>query len=550
MTMQAEGWSPAHEEGLGETTLQEMLLNLGPEQASCESRGASLRNKETHLMNTHKDMTQSHDEDMNTVVDPFLRDTTGLPEAIAPETIVLQPDQVFELRAEQVRKRIGETIVKMMAYNRSIPGPILKVAQGSEVTVHFSNDTDLESTVHWHGLRLENRFDGVPQGAHQGMMAPVPIGGSFTYRVRFPDPGLYWYHPHLREDYTQEMGLYGLIIVVPTDEAYWSPTNREITLTIDDLLLEECKIAPFSRTLSDHTAMGRFGNVMLVNGETFPQLSAKQGEVVRLYLVNTANVRVFNVRLPGVRMKLVGGDNGRVEREEFIEEVLLSPSERVIVDVFFEQAGQFELQHHTPERTYPLATVSVQEQLGEHSFALEFSTLRHNPELEAERVKLAADFERQPDKTLALIAEMPGMGHHGGGHHVEAIEWEDTMEMMNRMSTPQNMFWKLVDGSTGAANHDIDWSFTVGDQVKVRIVNAAESDHPMQHPIHFHGQRFLVLSRNGSGNENLVWKDTVLVPAGETVDILVDMSNPGAWMVHCHIAEHLEGSMMFTYHVQ
>jgi len=504
-------------------------------------------------MKTNKDMNQTHGEDMDGVTDPFSRDTAELPEVIAPQIVGLQDDDVLELRAEQVRKCIGEASVKMLAYNRSIPGPTLKVAQGSEVTVHFTNETDLETTVHWHGLRLDNRFDGVPQGAHQGMMAPIPIGGSFTYRLRFPDPGLFWYHPHLREDYTQELGLYAPIIVVPADAAYWSPVNREVTLTLDDILLEGGKIAPFSQTLSDHTAMGRFGNVMLVNGEISPTLVMNQGEVVRLYLVNTANVRVFNVRLAGARMKLVGGDNGRVEREEFIEELLFSPSERVIVDVFFEHAGQFALEHRTPERTYPLATVIVQEQPAEPSFAREFFTLRTSSELEAVRSKLTADADRQPDKTLALVAEMPGMEHmehHAGGHHPEAIEWEDTMEEMNRMSTPQNIFWKLVDGSTGAANQDIDWSFTVGDQVKVRIVNAPDSDHPMQHPIHFHGQRFLVLSRDGIGNENLAWKDTVLVRGGEMVDILVDMSNPGAWMVHCHIAEHLESGMMFTYYVQ
>jgi FtsP/CotA-like multicopper oxidase with cupredoxin domain len=258
--------------------------------------------------------------------------------------------------------------------------------------------------------------------------------------------------------------------------------------------------------------MGRFGNVMLTSGETSLQLSANQGEVVRLYLVNTANVRSFNVRLPGARMKLMGGDNGRIEHEEFVEEVLLSPSERVIVDVFFEHAGKTQLEHHTPERTYPLATVIVQEQPSEPSFAQAFFTLRTSYELEALRARLAADFERDPDKTLLLVAEAPGMEHPAGGQQLEAIEW----------------------------------SFTVGDQVKVSIVNAS----PMQHPIHFHGQRFLVLSRNGIGNENLVWKDTVLVPAGETVDILVDMSNPGGWMVHCHIAEHLESGMMFTYKVQ
>jgi FtsP/CotA-like multicopper oxidase with cupredoxin domain len=511
-----------------------------------------LRNdKETHLMNTDMDMTHTDGEEMDArASDLFSRDTAGLADAIAPQVVVLQPDSVFELRAEQVRKRINDATVKMLAYNRSIPGPTLRVAQGSEVTVRFTNQADLETTVHWHGLRLENRFDGVPLGRHQGMMAPVPIGGSFTYCLRFPDPGLYWYHPHLREDYTQELGLSGPIIVVPSEAAYWSPSNLEVTLILDDLLLEGDKIAPFSRTLSDHTAMGRFGTVMLVNGETSLTLSAKQGEVVRLFLVNTANVRVFNIRLPETRMKLVGGDSGRVEREELVEEVLLAPSERVIVDVLFERAGRFCLEHRTPERTYPLAAVIVQAQPVEHSFAREFFTIRHNSEFEAERVRIADDLARPPDKTLALVAEMPGMGHHGGGHHLEAIEWEDTMEKMNRMSTPSNMFWKLVDPSTGAINQDIRWSFSNGDRVKIRIVNEPDSDHPMQHPIHFHGQRFLVLSRDGIPNENLAWKDTVLVRTGETVDILLDASNPGAWMVHCHIAEHLESGMMLTYHVQ
>src|SRR5436305_13135544 len=116
------------------------------------------------------DMHHTSHEPMDGVSDLFSRDTTGLPDALAPETIVVRPDEVYELRAEQVRKRIGEAAVKMLAYNRSIPGPTLKVAQGSEVSIRFINDTDLDSTVHWHGLRLENRFDGVPEGIHQGMM--------------------------------------------------------------------------------------------------------------------------------------------------------------------------------------------------------------------------------------------------------------------------------------------------------------------------------------------------------------------------------------------
>ena len=97
---------------------------------------------------------------------------------------------------------------------------------------------------------------------------------------------------------------------------------------------------------------------------------------------------------------------------------------------------------------------------------------------------------------------------------------------------------------------NIDWSFNQGDVVKIRIFNDPDSMHPMQHPIHFHGQRFVVLSRDGVVNNNFQWKDTTLIPTGQTIDILVEMSNPGTWMTHCHIAEHLHAGMMFGFKVK
>jgi FtsP/CotA-like multicopper oxidase with cupredoxin domain len=146
---------------------------------------------------------------LSPIRDPFSRDIAGLVEASETARVEVRHGDVFELRAGPVRKRVGDVTVKMLAYNGSVPGPTLWVAQGSEVMIHFTNETEVETTVHWHGLRLDNRFDGVPEGAHQGMQAPIPTGGSFTYRLRFPDAGLYWYHPHIREDYAQEQGLYG-----------------------------------------------------------------------------------------------------------------------------------------------------------------------------------------------------------------------------------------------------------------------------------------------------------------------------------------------------
>jgi FtsP/CotA-like multicopper oxidase with cupredoxin domain len=124
------------------------------------------------------------------------------------------------------------------------------------------------------------------------------------------------------------------------------------------------------------------------------------------------------------------------------------------------------------------------------------------------------------------------------------------MVELNRKTTPANMRWLIVDRETGAENAAIDWQFHVGDQVKIRLVNEMESDHPMHHPFHIHGAgRFLVLSRDGLVEPNLVWKDTVLVRTGETVDILLDVSEPGLWMAHCHIAEHHESGMMFSFTV-
>ena len=136
------------------------------------------------------------------------------------------------------------------------------------------------------------------------------------------------------------------------------------------------------------------------------------------------------------------------------------------------------------------------------------------------------------------------------GRSDDGLEWEDTMGAMNAAATSDEIKWLITDRETGKANGDIDWKFKKGDLVKIRVYNDPNSMHPMQHPFHIHGQRFVVLDTDGTKNENPVWKDTVLIPAGKTVDLLVDMSNPGKWMAHCHVTEHLHSGMMFSFTVE
>src|SRR5256886_17545999 len=133
----------------------------------------------------------------------FPRETEGLPEAQKTELVELADGDEFELEIMPVKKRIGDATVRMLTYNGSVPGPTLKVPQGGTITVHVTNHGDLDATVHWHGLRLENRYDGT-----HDTQAPIPVGETFPYQGHGPCPGAHSYHPPIPQDHAQEMGPY------------------------------------------------------------------------------------------------------------------------------------------------------------------------------------------------------------------------------------------------------------------------------------------------------------------------------------------------------
>jgi FtsP/CotA-like multicopper oxidase with cupredoxin domain len=513
------------------------------------------------------------------------REINKLETAKTSEVVELKDGDTYVIDATIVKQEVGNQTIKRLAYNGQIPGPILKAPRGSKVTIIHNNKTDEATALHSHGLRGESRYDGAAPLTQD----PIKVGDSFTYELEFPDVGVYWYHPHVREDYAQEMGLYGNYIV--EEENYWGSEASDKYLIFDDFDTD----GVFTPDEETHTLMGRFGDKLLINDQENYQVNMEAGQIGRIFITNVANTRTFDIEFEGTDMKLVGGDNGRVQNESLIDNVILGTSERSIIEFLYDTPGTYAINHRGEKMGEVIVTESTKE-----SQLSSFNNMRNsNGDYQTVIDNLDSFLAQEPDKKLRIdiemrdqMADMMAMGveeverdgetvykmmglelnleqalehcglmemvgceelieENGEGESEEddGIEWEDDMAMMNAMSNTENISWKLIDEATNEKPTMNDWNFNQGDFVKVRIYNDPSSMHPMQHPVHFHGQRFVVLTRDDEVNDNFQWKDSVLVPTGETVDILIEMTNVGDWMAHCHIAEHNAAGMMFNFKV-
>lgn len=488
-------------------------------------------------------------------------DPSMLPAARPSEVVAMADGDTLDISVSMVRRSIDGHEMVMYGYNEQYPGPLIQAPKDATIIVRVTNDIQTPTTIHWHGIRLDNRYDGVP-GVTQD---PIERGESFTYEIHVPDAGMFWYHPHVREDVQQDLGLFGNLHVTSPDPEYYGPAHREEVFVLDDMLIDDQGAIPWGDSAPTHALMGRFGNVMMVNGETDHRMTVRRGEVVRFFLTNVANSRTFNVTFGNARVKIVASDIGRYEREQWVPSVVIAPAERYVVDVRFDEPGEVAISNtiqainHFRGEFYPhvdtLSSVTVTDEPADPAISRAFDTLREYDAVQDEIDGFRQWFQRAPDHELETDVRVRDL-HSSIMLSMEAdtlyfppIEWNDGMPMMNWLSTGEQVTWILRDRETGAENEDIDWRFRVGDVVKIRVFNDPESFHPMNHPIHIHGQRFLVLSVDGVAQENLVWKDTAIVPVGSTVDFLVEMSNPGEWMIHCHIAEHLSAGMMFGFTV-
>lgn len=497
----------------------------------------------------------------------------GLPEVRPTEEVALKDGDSYTLTAAPAKQKLDGRWIRRLAYNGMVPGPILRVKQGSVVKLTLVNALDFDTTLHPHGLRVEPRYDGVP-GIGQPALKP---GESYEYVLRFPDHGMYWYHPHVRDDYTLDAGLHGAIIVSPNVAGVWDSSIKEIPLILDDIDTSS-KGMTYLRDHITHTLMGRFGSKILVNGAVSPSIGVGPTGRVRLLLLNVANTRTFRFAIKGVPLTLIGSDNGNFQRRESTSDITIGPGERYVVEASLQKVGSFEILNDTPEHPQSIAQLvvnkitSLKAPLAEsqspdnRAFSQdELEALRKKadgtPDF-AVRLSVTMDHKRLPMRMANHGPNEPKRQHHNShtspGHtpstffylgRTAGIEWQDEMAAMNETSDEESVTWKMVDESSQKANMDVLWTMEQGKRYLIRITNDEKSMHPMQHPIHFHGNRFVVAKVNGVSNPNLAWKDTVLVGTSDIVDIVLDATNPGSWMSHCHILEHIGAGMMIGYRV-
>lgn len=399
-------------------------------------------------------------------------------------------------------------------YNGQIPGPSIRAKQGERLRVVVENHLADTTTVHWHGIRVPNAMDGVPDLTQK----PIAPGESFVYEFDLPDAGTYWYHPHQRSFEQVGRGLYGALIV---EEINPIEVDRDVTWLLRDWRLEEdAEISDDFGSRMEISMAGRIGNVVTVNDDLSETFAVRSGERVRLRLINAAPARIFRLVFSGHRPVVIAYDGQPVEPHEADEgRVVIGPAMRV--DIVIDMTGKSGERFAVKDDFYQRFEYSLLD------LVYEGESLRDRP-LSAP-IALAANTIPEPDLKSAARHEIIFEGGMMGGRG---------MGMMGMMGG--GMAW-TVNGVAGHG-HVMEPILTL--ERGRSYVLALRNDTAWYHPIHLHGHSFRVISRNGEPTRYREWQDTVLVPRRERAEIAFVADNPGDWMFHCHVLEHQEGGMM------
>ncbi|MCA9389644.1 MAG: multicopper oxidase family protein [Candidatus Magasanikbacteria bacterium] len=393
--------------------------------------------------------------------------------------------------------------INAWTYNGDNPGQELRITLGQTARVTLTNQLDEPTTIHWHGVRVPNAMDGVPDITQKS----VQPGEQFIYEFTPKDAGTYWFHPHYNTSEQIERGLYGALIV---EDASKDSFTRDETWVLDDWSIYNNQLYEQFNTPHDLMHDGRWGNLYTVNGAVNHQTTWSPGDRVRLRLINAANARVMKPDFGDLDITVLAIDGIPVSGTVSYDDLELSPGNRIDLAIMIPKDHQRSTMNVLDTYTRNVATLA--------NIVFD-DTIVETPEFiwnTDTAVRWNGINQVNADYRIELDVSRGGM--HG-------INW-----MLNNEVFPYTTPIQLEkDG------------FTIID-----FVNKSSRLHPM----HLHGQFFRVIARDDVSIDEPYWRDTVLVNPRETVRIAFSPSDTGTWTMHCHILEHAAAGMMTTMEVK
>jgi FtsP/CotA-like multicopper oxidase with cupredoxin domain len=421
-----------------------------------------------------------------------------------PDPAIVEIDLVARLADLQID---GKT-VRAWTYDGGIPGPLIKTRVGDRLIVHFRNELDQPTTVHWHGVRVPIEMDGVPE-----MSQPdVKKGETFTYDFVVRDAGLYWYHPHVMSAAQVGFGLYGALLV--EDPADGVGVDDQLTIVLSDIGVDaKGVLEPADSGGSAGMVFGREGNYVLANGRLRPVLRARPGAPQRWRIVNAAKSRFFYLDLDGQPFTIIGADGGLQERPVSSDILLVTPGERV--DVIVAPKGKAGTPLTLRAMLYNRGYGSVEYRSVEDVLTIEFTKeapIAAKPVTVSRVLPVPTIEDATP---VDIVLTLPPMKNNKSEFQVNGSPFWKAKPYLAKLGEKQ--LWIV--------KNDSDWD----------------------HPFHLHGFFFQLIDDKGAPIRPLAWKDTVNVPMKTTVRLLVTFDErPGDWMFHCHILDHADGGLMGT----
>lgn len=425
--------------------------------------------------------------------------TNALAQTDAPSIINVQ-NAAFDLG-----KGLTQGLVSTSA---DAPPPVLRMAKNRPSKLRVHNQLADYTSMHWHGLRIANKMDGVPYLTQ----FPIAPGETFDYEFTPPDSGTYWYHPHCQTMEQMARGLTGVLVVEDKNDPEF---DAELVLNLKDFHLDKTGALDTPYTKRGAARGGTMGNVMATNWLQNPTYDAPAGGVVRLRIAATDTARIYRLALSGAKGKVVAMDGHATELLPWPtpeNPLILAPGQRVDMAIELPAEGTaVTLSHHALSGSRPLARIRPVGQSLNHALD--------------DLPPLARNQLAEPDLSAAEIHEF-------------MFGWTPEAD-------PQNNGWC---GSLGYSFWSInkkpwpgDAEPNVGPLAELKLgksyILRLRNESPNDHPIHLHGLVFKLL-RSNKRDIPQIWTDTAHLLKDETMEVALVADNLGDWAFHCHVIEH------------